>query len=165
MFASHISTHLRHGLGAFALAFMLAATSLPASAGMENPKDTATVHGVKLDVDLLHRVAAASKDAMATLDGQDSVFYINDDDDKPRTVDDVVAELTANPGIVAALRRHQLDVRQYVLASIAFANGYIAAARIKSEGEQSWGQLDHWGVSKAHARFCLDHLDEIKNAL
>ncbi len=156
---------LRHGLGAFTLAFTLAAVSPTASAGMENPRDTAAVQAVALDVELLHHIIAISQEARAALDGQDSVFYLRDEHNRPRTVDAIVAELSARPGVMAVLKRHRLDVRQYVLATLALMNGYLAAMRIRSTGESSWSQLDQWGVSKEHARFCMDHLDEIQRTL
>jgi len=163
MNTSRMATRLQLGLSALVL--MLSITTSPARAGMEQPRDTPAVHAVVFDTDLLQRIIAATNEAKNAIDGQDSLFYLLGKDGKPRSVDSMVAEVEALPSVVAILRRHGFNPRQYVLANIAFANSYMAAAVILAEGEQGWEQVDRMGVTREHVQFCLEHMDELAGAI
>ncbi|CAM5576551.1 hypothetical protein [Rhodanobacter lindaniclasticus] len=152
----HLSAGWRR-LGYVAIACAFIALPLSAAAGAETPQDTAAVHAVTLSTDLLHRMSQAIGEANAAMaNSEDSVMVLTDDDGHPRTVAALTAEVDANPATHAALLRHHLDARQFVLTSLALIDGYSAALQLQSHTTVSTGD-----VPAAHLRFCQQHMAEI----
>lgn len=148
----------RHTLGRVAIACAFIAPPLSAIAGAEAPQDSAAVHAVTLTTDLLQRMSQAVREANAALEStEDSVMVLTDDQGRPRTVAALTAEVGANPATRAALARHHLDARQFVLTSLALIDGYTAAMLL-----QSHAPVHPDDVPATQLRFCQQHMAEIK---
>lgn len=133
----------------------------PTIAGEQNPQATAAVRAVNLDADLLNRVSAAALEATAALRDKDSVMSLTDDQDQPRTVEALVAEVDASPETQAALARQRLSSRQFVLTTLALINGYSAAVGMGATHTFD----EHIGATLEQARFCQQHMAQIKTML
>ena len=156
--ARHLPARWHRRLGAFAMACAFIALPLSAVAGAEAPQDSAAVHAVALSADLLDRMSQAIREANAALkDSEDSVMVLTDDQGRPRTVAALIAEVDANPATHAALARHHLDARQFVLTSLALIDGYSAAMLLESRSP-----MHPEDVPAAQLRFCQQHMAQIK---
>lgn len=154
----HLPARWHRRLGAFALACAFIALPLSAIAGAETPQDSAAVHAVTLSADLLDRMSQAIREANTALkDSEDSVMVLTDDQGRPRTVAALTAEVDANPATRAALARHHLDARQFVLTSLALIDGYSAAMLL-----QSHTSIHPDDVPTVQLRFCQQHMAQIK---
>jgi hypothetical protein len=144
-------------LGALALATVMALVSPIASAGVENPGDTPTVHAVRMNVDLLHRVIAINKEREA-LDQDSMLFMRTKDNHVPKTIDELVAEVHSNPQLEALIARHKLSPRQYLLAAMAFADAGLGVTMLEA-GETETVRKQN--ISAQHMAFIKAHWDEI----
>lgn len=159
--------HLRHdldpwqrSLGAFAIACACALITLspPAIAAAESPQNSAAVHAVMLTPEPLDRMSQAVREADVALTvSGDSLLILTDDQDRPKTVAILTAEIEANRAARTILARHQLDARQFVLTSLALINGYSAAMALQSHAPVQGGD-----VPRAQLHFCQQHMAMIK---
>jgi hypothetical protein len=158
MHARHLSDRWHRSLGGIAIACVFAALPLSAIAGAENPRDTAAVHSVALTADLLDRMSQAVREINAALkDTEDSLMMLTDDQDRPKTVATLTTEIETNPAASAALARHHLDARQFVLTSLALIDGYSVAMLLDGHAP-----IHPDDTPAAQLRFCQKHMAEIK---
>ncbi|QRP62826.1 hypothetical protein I6J77_11860 [Rhodanobacter sp. FDAARGOS 1247] len=151
--------HRWHGsLAALVIACACLALPPAAIAGAENPQDSAAVHAVTLTADLLERMSQAVHETDAALESTEgSLLVLTDDQDRPKTVATLTAEVEANAAARAILARHHLDARQFVLTSLALINGYSAAMLL-----QSHSPVHPDDVPAAQLHFCQQHMAVIK---
>ena len=142
-----------------ALVLLCSLGSVPTQvfADATNPQATAAVRSVKLTDALLKRMSAATLEATAALRDKDSVMSLTDDQDRPRTIDALIAEVEASPEAQTALARQHLSSREFVLTSLALINGYSAAI-----GMQATHTLDaRTGATPEQMHFCQQHMPQI----
>jgi hypothetical protein len=152
-----LPSSLSRALGALAVATALALASPFASAGVENPGDTPAVHAVRMNVDLLHHVIAINK-AREALDQDSMLFMRTKANHVPKTIDELIAEVHANPQLEAVITRHGLTPRQYLLAAMAFADAGLGVTMLEA-GETETVRKQN--ISAEHMAFIKAHWDEI----
>jgi hypothetical protein len=156
--ARHLFAWWHPSFAVLALACTFVVLPLSATAGAEAPQDSAAVHSVALTTDLLDRMSQAIREANAALkDSEDSVMILTDDQGRPRTVAALTTEVEANSATRAALARHHLDARQFVLTSLALIDGYTTAILL-----QSHASIHPDDAPAAQLRFCQQHMAQIK---
>lgn len=148
-----------------ALAFtLLACVSLCASAGMEAPEDTAAVRAVKLDMGLVQRVAATTRElqklppAAAPLksEGEHAAPAMHG-----QPVAKMASQIDASPQARAILASHRLGAREYGLSIYAILNCTVIAATTPPGTSPGAADLERASVTAANARFCQANLAEI----
>ena len=141
------------------LAFTGAATC--ASTNTTTPQDTSAVRAVELDMNLVDRLGAVSREALPQLDGQDSVLYLLDSKGQPKSVAQLVDDINETPVLAAAVGKQGFTPREYVLATLAIINAYTIVAT----GGDGTSQGAAAGSNPDHVRFVKTHLDQIRSVL
>lgn len=148
---------LRRAFAVLAVATMLALVAPLASAGVENPRDTPAVHAVHMDMDLMRKIVAINKERDG-LEQDSDLFMRTKANHVQKTLDELIAEVHANPPLEAIIARHGLSTREYLLAAMAFSDAGIGLAMTES-GEADYVRKQH--VSAEHMAFIKAHQDEI----
>lgn len=147
--------HARIAAIAFTLMLSAQGIAIPAYAAgndAQDARDQAAVAAVKLNTDSVRRAAAVSHDAHDAL--KRSCLFGNG---AGKSLDACIAEISARPQIVAALTKHGLSARQFVLIVSALAQGELGA----QAGAEATGMLAEMGINPAHVQFTKTHRAEI----
>lgn len=141
----------------------LACLSLGAGAGVENPKDTAAVRAVKLDMDLVQRIGAATREFQKL---PPSAYPSRTEDSggmarHGEPVDTMVSQINASPEAKAILASHRLGAREYGLGIYAILNCTMLAATTPAGTTPDAAALERASVTPANARFCQANLAEL----
>lgn len=144
-------------IGSLLLCLATAFVATPALAGVENPRDSAAVNAVRLDMPLVKRLVAVAK-VQATLDDPPPLFLRTKPGKVQKTLPELLTELHGSPELEAAAKAQGFTPREYLVVAMAWANAWFGY-HLKESGDDSAAKM---GVPEAQLRFVEQHLAELK---
>lgn len=144
-------------VGTLLVGLAVALAASPAVAGVENPRDSAVVNAVQLDMATVKRLVAVAN-VQKTLDDPPPLFLRTKPGKVQKTLPELIAELHGAPELEAAVKAQGFTPREYLVTAMAWANAWFGYFLAQS-GDDSAAKM---GVPAAQLRFVEQHAAELK---
>lgn len=144
-------------IGSLLLGLAVAFAAAPAIAGVENPRDSAAVNAVQLDMATVKRLVAVAN-VQKTLDDPPLLFLRTKPGKVQKTLPELIAELHGAPELEAAVKAQGFTPREYLVTAMAWANAWFGYFLAQS-GDDAATKM---GVPAAQLRFVEQHAAELK---